>query len=101
LKQRDLVKKINFFAFLWLPEGLTPYLCQQKIKNMKVKDYSDTSFLAKMVLLFVLVFVGQPSKRKAVETYLRGFLHQDTSTMGQVPTTKIATSLPLQSSISN
>jgi hypothetical protein len=68
---------------------------------MKVKDYSDTSFFAKMVLLFALVFVGQPSKRKAVETYLQGFLHQDTSTMGQVPASKVATSLPLQSSLSH
>jgi len=66
---------------------------------MKARIYSDSSFFAKMVLLFALVFLGHPSKRKGLEAYLKGFLSKDTATIGQIPTAKVASAAHIQSSL--
>jgi hypothetical protein len=68
---------------------------------MKARTYSDSSFFAKMVLLFALVFLGHPTQRKGIELYLNSFLSGDSATMGNIPAVKIATSANIQSSLSH
>jgi isopentenyl diphosphate isomerase/L-lactate dehydrogenase-like FMN-dependent dehydrogenase len=65
---------------------------------MNGRFQAETSFSAKMVLLFALVFLAMPSRRKGLELYVKGIFKTDTSTMGQIPATRIATSNHFQSS---
>jgi|GEM_PF-3584090 len=67
---------------------------------MKARPYSDSSFFAKMVLLFALVFMGHPQKRKGLETFVKNFFLRDSiSAVGQVPAAKIATSRVLPATL--
>ena len=66
---------------------------------MKAKSYSETSFLAKMLLLFALVFMGHPAKRKGLEKYLSSIFRPDSSIVGQVQGTKIVNTSQLQSAL--
>lgn len=51
---------------------------------MKDKSMTDSSFFAKMLLLFALVFFGHPQKRKGLELYIKTFAAHNPSTVGQV-----------------
>lgn len=68
---------------------------------MKARTYSDSSFLAKMVLLLALVFLGQPAKRKGLESYLKSFISKDSATpvQARVSAAKIVTTANIQSSL--
>lgn len=67
---------------------------------MKDKSMTDSSFFAKMLLLFALVFFGHPQKRKGLEAYIRTFAnYHDSNTVGQIPTVKIATNQVLPASL--
>jgi hypothetical protein len=66
---------------------------------MKIKSYPETSFFAKMLLLFALVFMGQPEKRKDLAVYLNGIFHYDSAALGQIQTAKLINTSQLQSSI--
>ncbi len=61
--------------------------------------YSDSSFFAKMVLLFALVFLGHPAKRKGLESYVKGFFNRDSSAIIRIPSARMASSANIQSSI--
>jgi len=66
---------------------------------MKMKSYPEASFFAKMLLLFALVFMGHPEKRKDLALYLNRIFHYDLVTIGQVPTSRLISTTQLQSSI--
>jgi len=66
---------------------------------MKIKSYPESSFFAKMLLLFALVFMGHPEKRKDLSGYLNGIFHYDSIFVGQVPSTRLISTTHLQSSI--
>jgi len=59
-------------------------------KTMKARTYTDSSFLAKMVLLLALVYMGHPEKRKGLEAYVKSIFAKDTATIGQIPSAKVA-----------
>ena len=66
---------------------------------MQSKSAPETSFFAKMLLLFALVFLGHPDKRKGLEAYLNDFFHRDTIHVGQIPYAKLINTNQIQSSI--
>jgi small basic protein len=59
-------------------------------KTMKARTYTDSSFFAKMVLLFALVYLGHPEKRKGLDSYMKSIFSKDTNTFGQIPSAKVA-----------
>ena len=67
---------------------------------MKDKSMTDSSFFAKMLLLFALVFLGHPQKRKGLEVFIMTFASPDSISVGQIQSAKIATSQMLPASLS-
>jgi hypothetical protein len=43
-----------------------------------------------MVLLFALVYLGHPEKRKGLDSYMKSIFSKDTNTFGQIPSAKVA-----------
>jgi hypothetical protein len=65
---------------------------------MKFSIQHETSFSAKMVLLFALVFVAMPERRKGLELYVKGIFKVDSSRIGQIPASRLASQAHFQSS---
>ena len=57
---------------------------------MKAGIQQETNFTAKMVLLFALVFLALPSRRKGLELYVKGVFKKDTSSISQIPSASLA-----------
>lgn len=66
-------------------------------RSMKVRVQNETSFSAKMVLLFALVFLATPGSRRSLEFYIKVILKADTSAMGQIPSTRLGSQHHFQS----
>jgi len=64
---------------------------------MNIRMHSETSFTAKMVLLFILVFLAMPDRRKGLELYVKGTFKRDTS-VSQLPSSRLASQAHFQSS---
>jgi len=60
--------------------------------------HGETSFTAKMVLLFALVFMAMPGRRKGLEHYIKGMFKTDSSAMNQHPSSRLASQAHFQSS---
>lgn len=57
---------------------------------MKSKPLTDSSFFAKMLLLFALVFLAHPGKRKGLEGMLKNIFHMDSvHQVGQIHSSKV------------
>lgn len=65
---------------------------------MKLSIQNETSFSAKMVLLFALVFLAMPERRKGLELYVKAIFKSDSSGIGQIPSTRLASQAHFQSS---
>lgn len=57
---------------------------------MKARTHTNSSFFAKIVLLLALVYLGHPEKRKGLEAYVKSIFAIDSTTIGQVPSAKMA-----------
>lgn len=57
---------------------------------MKVRTHPETCFSAKMVLLFALVALAMPDRRKSLEMVVKNLLKTDTAGLGQIPSVRIA-----------
>jgi len=66
---------------------------------MKTRNTSESSFFAKMLLLFALVFMGHHEKRKGLEDFFMGAFSSDSAKVGQIQTTRLLTSGNIQSSM--
>lgn len=59
---------------------------------MKSKPLTDSSFFAKMLLLFALVFLAHAEKRKGLEGLLKNIFQKDSvKQVGHIQTSKMAT----------
>ena len=57
---------------------------------MKPRIHNETSFSAKMVVLFALIILAMPSRRKGLESLVKSLIGKDSSQIGQIPVTRIA-----------
>jgi hypothetical protein len=65
---------------------------------MKLIIHKEASFTSKMVLLFALVLLAVPERRKSIEMFVKNLSGSDTTSMGQAPVTRIAGQAHFQSS---
>lgn len=65
---------------------------------MKLRFHNEASFSAKMVLLFALVLLAVPERRKSIELFVKNLSGSDTTSMGQAPVSRIAGQAHFQSS---
>jgi hypothetical protein len=79
----------EFYTFVGYQGNVLRYLRTASETTMKLRLPSDASFLAKMVLLFALIFMGNPENQQVLENYVKVFLHQDARTVSQFPAVKV------------
>jgi hypothetical protein len=66
-------------------------------EEMKVRMHSETYFSAKMALLFALVFLGMPGRRKGLELFVKSMVQSDSSRLGQIPVSRMSGQAHFQS----
>lgn len=65
---------------------------------MKFIIHKEAYFTSKMVLLFALVLLAVPERRKSIEMFVKNLSGSDTTSIGQTPVTRIAGQAHFQSS---
>ncbi len=64
---------------------------------MKVRTHNETYFSAKMALLFALVFLGMPGRRKGLELFVKSMFQSGSSRLGQIPASRMVRQAHFQS----
>jgi hypothetical protein len=65
---------------------------------MKFRIHNETSFFSKMVLLFALLLLGMPERKKSLELLVNNLIGKEHSKMGQIPISHLSGHSRFQSS---
>ncbi len=65
---------------------------------MKLRIHNETSFSAKMVLLFALLSLAMPERKRGLELFVKNLLGRDSAKIGEIPVSRIAGQAHFQSS---
>lgn len=78
-------------------QALRRYKNQNTDAGMRSAVHNETSFSAKMVLLFALILLGVPARRKNLESFVKNLKGKDSTKMGQVPVAPVSGQAHFQS----
>lgn len=68
---------------------------------MKFRIHNETSFSAKMVLLFGLLSLAVPERKKGIEQFVKNILGKDSAKIGEIPVSRIAGQAHFQSGLNH